>query len=421
MRKLSISKIWSLSVVLYIICSITFCAGNLARINSLSLYFFLGISTLGIINIKHGRLLANGYMYTLIVFGIITAVSLLYSPATSQERSSTLYDYITMAIIVVCIMEYIDSIEKIDLILFAFMISGVTLSLYIYSMYGNNFWAILRANADAQSSNVSRIGGGLTNTNVIGMYTAYGMCIGLFYTLFSKRGNGFRILTAGLSTVCFVLAMATGSKKAVLIMVVMMATMFVFYTWGDNSLSKKIKYLIILIIGLLGLYYLIMNLDIFSGIRMRINSQLTYRLTGIGGVSDVDRSRLISEGLGYWWMSPLWGNGLCSSVHYMGAYAHNNYVEILMNSGIIGFVAFYAIYIPVFRRYICNMKWLRELDKTYTVLFAILCSITVCGFSMVYYYDRYVMILFAVVYRGISIALERSSISEDEKPIYREL
>lgn len=416
MMKLSIGKIWSISVVLYIICSITFCAGNLVRINSLSLYFFLGMSFLWILMCKHGKLLVNGFFYTLIIYGIIVAMSVLYTPASPQERGDTLYDYITMAIIVILVMEYIDSVEKINLILLSFMISGVTLSLYIYSMYGSSFWTILRANAHAQNTNISRIGGDLTNTNVIGMYTAYGMCIGLFFTLFSKRNTGFRVLTACLSAVCFVLAMATGSKKAVLIMVVMMAGMFYFYTTGDKNISKRLKYFVLLIIGLFGLYYLIMNFDIFSGIRSRITSQLTYRLTGIGGISDVDRSRLVSEGLSYWWESPIFGKGLCSSVHYMGAYAHNNFVEILMNTGAVGLVAFYAVYVPLFRKYLQNIRALRASSQTYTVLFAILCSITICGFSMVYYYDRYVMILFAVVYRGISLSVNEVDV-EDQKAL----
>ena len=42
--------LWSIMAVTYIICNITFCAGNLVMLNSLSMYIFLGVSAAHILH-----------------------------------------------------------------------------------------------------------------------------------------------------------------------------------------------------------------------------------------------------------------------------------------------------------------------------------------------------------------------------------
>lgn len=402
-------QLWSISVVLYIICSITFCAGPYVPINSLSLYIFLGMSFVNVFLVRK-KISWNGYLVSLVIYGILLGISILYTPASAEQRSDTYYDYVTMTIIVTFLMAYIDSYKKINMILSAVMVSGLTLSLYVYSMYGSYFWVMLKANADAQASNIQRLGGDLTNTNTIGLYTAYAVSIGIYYLVVKKTKLLYRLPIMAIIAGCFIVAMATGSKKVVLSLVICMGAMYFFNAIGDKGVIKKLKYFAIFLIGLIGLYIIIMNFDIFSGIKVRLLSQLEFRETGMGSVSDLDRSRLITEGMSHWLDSPLWGNGLCSSVYYMGAYAHNNFVEILTNTGLLGFAAFYSIYVVAFAKFIKNIMILRKVDTVFSLLFALLCSITICGVGMVYYYDRYSMILFAVIYKAL--VLSRNQIKE---------
>jgi O-antigen ligase len=64
------------------------------------------------------------------------------------------------------------------------------------------------------------------------------------------------------------------------------------------------------------------------------------------------RTEMIQQGLQLWKESPLFGNGLdaFSGLSGQGTYAHNNYVELLCDIGLIGTLLFYALYAQVLLR-----------------------------------------------------------------------
>ena len=62
---------------------------------------------------------------------------------------------------------------------------------------------------------------------------------------------------------------------------------------------------------------------------------------------------MIEIGLQKWQESPLWGYGFDSFKYFNESvtghfyYSHNNFVEMLYNLGIIGFIAYYSYYIKL--------------------------------------------------------------------------
>lgn len=64
------------------------------------------------------------------------------------------------------------------------------------------------------------------------------------------------------------------------------------------------------------------------------------------------RTEMIQQGLQLWKQSPLFGNGLDAfqGLSGQGTYAHNNYVELLCDIGLIGTLLFYALYAQVLVR-----------------------------------------------------------------------
>ena len=124
-----------------------------------------------------------------------------------------------------------------------------------------------------------------------------------------------------------------------------------------------------------------------------MDSLLSFLEVGKGGVSEVERASFISEGIHYWLQSPICGNGLGSSVYYMGMYAHNNFVEILMSLGILGFIVFYSPIISAIKNYLMYKKRTRSEDELTVLGFALLITSFVCGIAAIYYFDRYWMVL----------------------------
>jgi O-antigen ligase len=64
------------------------------------------------------------------------------------------------------------------------------------------------------------------------------------------------------------------------------------------------------------------------------------------------RTEMIQQGFQLWKQSPLFGNGLDAfgGLSGQGTYAHNNYVELLCDIGLIGTLLFYALYAQVLIR-----------------------------------------------------------------------
>lgn len=70
--------------------------------------------------------------------------------------------------------------------------------------------------------------------------------------------------------------------------------------------------------------------------------------------SAIERTELIDEAIEHWLKSPIFGNGLGSSFQLSrtGLYSHNNYLELLLSFGIVGFLLFYSFDFIVFAKLI---------------------------------------------------------------------
>ena len=89
------------------------------------------------------------------------------------------------------------------------------------------------------------------------------------------------------------------------------------------------------------------------------------------------RILFIEEGLKIWLSSPIIGVW-CRFFREWGTYAHSNYIDLLCNYGIIGFLAFYSIYYTVIKKYIWrpfkqsfNLE-IKKISFFYLVIFGIL-------------------------------------------------
>lgn len=391
-------NLWNIAAMIYVICNITFCAGNLVILNSLSMYIFLTVSLWYIIRRRYIKVSSLYDMIILGIFGILLAISILYAPYSAYSKSfaqETLYDFITMLIILFCFSQYMRSPDEINKFWVATFIGGVTLSFYVFGMYGSDFWNILRANAAANSNNITRIGTGFVNTNTIGIYTSISMCLGIYYAVLNKEIKSllYKFIFLGGAIVSFIMAMASGSKKSFIIIFTFWISVFVYKQIGSKNIARGIRYTVICIFAVLTMLYLIKNVTIFSGIATRMNTLFSFLEVGKGGLSEVERASFISQGIHYWLQSPIWGNGLGSSVFYMGMYAHNNFVEILMSLGVLGFSVFYCPIVITIKKYIMYKKRTRSEDELTILSFALLITSLVCGVAAVYYFDRYWMVL----------------------------
>lgn len=345
----------------------------------------------------------NYFSFTIIAYLLIMTVGMLFTPTAFEEASGVMYDYITMAVLSVCIVQYIEDKKDIQTIIYAFMIAGLLLALYVYSMYGSSFWTFMRQSVSETHGSVNRLDGGLANANTISLCTAVSAIIAGYHVLYARTSKWKTVACVFVAAFCFIVSMAAGSKKSVILIFVCVVGIWYYSNIGNHNNTKKIRDLVAVIAAVLLLVWMINTLPIFSGVAQRFRSLFSFLSGESGTTSEQGRTNLMKAGLEVWLNHPLFGAGTASSIYYLGVYSHNNLLEMLINSGLFGFCVFYAVYVFAAKHYLKKAVIYRETDKYAPLLFALFCGVTVIGFAMVYYYDRYYMYLMATVFSAIRV------------------
>jgi len=180
------------------------------------------------------------------------------------------------------------------------------------------------------------------NANLLALQLTLGAC--LIWLLPRKAGLWPCVFACG--AVAFAVAV-TGSRKAILI-----ASFFLVLTLIQvvPILPKKRRKLTLgLVIAVLGLTGLSLGQWIYQNGAEILAVQ---RTLDFEDSSYRTRAEMVQQGLQLWRHSPLFGNGVDAfrGLSGQGTYAHNNYVELLCDIGLIGTLLFYAIYAQVLIR-----------------------------------------------------------------------
>ena len=130
----------------------------------------------------------------------------------------------------------------------------------------------------------------------------------------------------------------------------------------------------------------------FSFINMRFEN-LIHQLTGSGYADYSVRTRASLNELGMKLFSenPILGIGMdCSRIPAKNLtgreyYLHNNFIELLADGGVIGFILFYSIYALLFYRMIKLRKYR---DAEYDISLILMLIHVVLGYAYVSYYNR---------------------------------
>ena len=211
------------------------------------------------------------------------------------------------------------------------------------------------------------------NANNIGLKMCIGFAISLYFL--TKQRKLFEKIIYIASAVFFVfVALFTGSRKALLMI---MALLVIFY-WLK---AKKHRILIfILACGVaVALYYLVMTVEPLYNV---LGSRMEELVKGVfgGGTTEGSfnvREKMAQLGINWFWEKPFFGYGLGNYSMLYGAltgkytYSHNNFVEMLVSGGLVGFIIYYSIYAFIF------IKLLKSIFIKRDVLSIVLFSINI--------------------------------------------
>ena len=350
----------------------------------------LAIYILGLLE-RNGKAVfrLDAYVFLNVVFIFYVFLTALWakSPDSTITMTRTLIRTFLCAYIVYL---YFVKEKDVSRLLRILMWAGYVVAIYSLMFYGVD--ELLKAGTDSSL----RADNEFANVNSIAMCCALSVMIQA-NEFFEKRNRWTCLF---LIPVLIVIG-ATQSRKALVFLIIGVFSAFIVKNQNESALKKIGKIIIGCVVALL-LVYALLQLDIFSGIKERMESVInSFSGKGKADHSALIRKQMIEVGWKEFLEHPIGGIGLSNSyfitLRYFGreTYLHNNFVELLSCGGIFAFVFYYAIYVYLFY----NLWKYRRADKKQAMFFAIwLLIMLALDYGNVSYYSKsqnfYLMIHF---------------------------
>jgi O-antigen ligase len=158
---------------------------------------------------------------------------------------------------------------------------------------------------------------------------------------------------------CFKLVVASASRSGFLGFVIILALWYGLF-YFRLTFKKPLLALFVTVIMIGFGIYVVKNLA-YTMLLQRF-TEARYITEGAGEASAVSRVAIMKEGIRVGIGHPIFGVGLGNYLVYntMGKFAHNNYVEVLADTGLVGWILYYGIYYCI----IVKISKLRKIMKS---------------------------------------------------------
>ena len=312
-----------------------------------------------VIRIKHNMLFA--FVIAFVFFCFLSSVWSL-SPSSSIQQGITISEIlICLAVFQICFQDKDGVWKMINAVKWA----GFVVVIYSFMVYGiDGMKAVLASGG--------RLGTEFDNINSIGMVAAMSVIIVIYEQLYFRRT--FISILFGILNV--IVIAASGSRKALLMMMIGLILLLIFKFVTKNILKTFIRYIILAVLLILALQ-LILSLNMFSGVMSRMDGFWAL-ITGAGEVdaSTQVRDLMIQIGWKYFLQSPIIGFGMGASGTILSqtigqnTYFHNNFVEVMCGGGVFAVILYYSMYVYCIY-YLIRSKLSEPLSKLTFILILI--------------------------------------------------
>lgn len=382
------SKLSNLFIVLFTIYMATIISFSssveMIKYSQLAFIAAFGVCVIFLLHEKCKFVLGT-YMLIFLAFILFCAFSIMWSKnaPVALTRTLTLVQLWLMSLVLISYLTYECNIEA---TIWAIFFSGVIGSLYIFGYYGvDEYLEMLEAG--------ERAGSEIANVNTVGMYMAITTIIGFFLGYEKKKIYCYILLLPAV-----VLALGSGSRKALAMMVIGII-LIVLFNYINNANWKKALKAILIMIALTIVFFMVKDMPIFETVFDRFDS-----MTGEKGPVDGStriRMKMIEEGWKYFKQHPLSGTGIANSfivsVKIPGAgstYLHNNFIELLATVGIFGFVFYYSMVMFIIYNLFAIVK--KTKSSVCALISIILLIQVIMDYGSVSYFDKMTYIYFTI-------------------------
>lgn len=300
------------------------------------LIVFYLIREQGVIKFKLTSL--HAYMLLFISACYLSTINAI-EPSVAFSRSFDIVKIFFMLIILY--MCYQDK-KSVDTLLKIGMWTGYIVCFYTVYFYGLDYFITVLSSS-------ARIANDALNANTVGLLGANAIVMTLYYMLYDRPRwwNIIALPTLGILA-------ATGSRKALVFVVVGTVLLFIFRSLRSANVVNSIAKIIGSLLALTIVGVAVLQLPMFSEVLDRMSSMID-AFSGTGGDSStIIRLALVDIGWDLFYQSPITGVGVNNPSVYTfflygkeNYYLHNNYIELLAGTGVIGLLAYYYMYIYI--------------------------------------------------------------------------
>lgn len=361
-----------------------------------SFVFFVGISF--IIQINEGSFKFNNMILWICVFFGFACLSIIWAPSNGNVLSLNT-TFLQLIFIVFCLTNIIKNDEDIELVL----------KCLIYSLLFTAIMLLIRTPFEQWGT--ERIGESIgLNSNDVGFRFAIGIILSFYFVNTKKKYYYIIYIIAFMLLVIF-----SGSRKG-FIMAVVGIIVSSIYSGRKNTdykaiLSKLLK-IVFASIALILIAYFVMNNKIFYsiiGVRME---DLFSAVVGesSGDASIIERNFFKEQAWQLFLSHPFIGYGHnCFPVYLKSigygflTYSHNNYLELLSSTGIVGFAIYYSMIISMM---ISLLKMWFCKKKNGPILFVftfIMLLVLFISWWQVNYSSKFLIVIYSLVYMFIKV------------------
>ena len=325
----------------------------------------------------------------LLLFDAYCIVSVLWAREPARAVVIAFRTLPILTLFAIVLYNYIDEVDGRDCLIDAIYIAGIILALYTIFMQGG-----LSGYFQLMSSGV-RVGDNVNNVNTIGLGTGISVIIAFYYTVFHNRYYHLASLV-----LCGFVALGTGSNKALIIMVLGCLLCLLFYAYANDNVFTFLKALAFLFIAVV-VFVSVIQLPMFK----TINERFTGAVNAYLGKGEIDssaqiRAALVQAGLRQFMKTPLFGIGINNGATVAleavrkNYYLHNNYIELLVDCGVIGTLLFYSSFVSSLFVAVKNLK---KGSSRYALVVIIIFAWMIIQYGYVCYYskDTYLYIVLA--------------------------
>lgn len=247
--------------------------------------------------------------------------------------------------------------------------------------------------------------GSWMNANTVAIELAFGLFV-VFYLLTEFKwalSSGTKTLLKLYVPISIIFIVLTASRKGLLVMIL---PIIIYKVLSSKNSLQIMKYMFLGVLVTFIAYEMIMNITpLYNIIGYRIEGMLNYFLnSGATDTSTATRMMMIESGKQWFSQRPWLGYGIDNyrELIYLHTYAHNNYIELAVDVGLIGTFSYYSIYIYIVFSYFSSSFLKKEYSSICCIAVSAIITILFVDYGMVSYFDKYITFLICVLATIIS-------------------